>query len=178
MWYAYAKSNESSVEVSRKIKKIIRQSPFFIKLFNKYGIPIEKIEDVVFKIMDLRGKHAQSNSEEIDLNTKLFENGDFFKNNLHFVVHEIVHWLIRQREKDHYFSDPEEHDAFVSAMAYQISNGADKQCVYNTFFPMIEDHFRDRENAVRLFSQLYQNAIKDLQSTEKGEVNEKDFRCE
>lgn len=177
MWYVHAKSNDSSIEISRKIKKIIRESSFFIRLFKKYGIPIEKIEEVAFKIMDLRGKHAQSNSEEIDLNTKLFENGDFFKKNLHFVVHEIVHWLIRQREKDHYFSDIEEHDAFSTSMAYQLSNGADKKCVYNTFFPMIEDHFKDKENAVRLFNQLYQNAIKDLQTTEKGEVNEKGSQC-
>jgi len=161
MWYTFAKQN-FSIEISRKIKKIVRESPFFIKLFEKYGIPIEKIEDVSFKIMDLRGKHAQSDSKEIDLNSKLFENGDFFKNKLHFVVHELVHWLIRQREKDHYFSDPEEKDAFVVSMAYQIFNGSDKQCIYDTFFPIIKDHFCDREDAVRLFNQLYENANKYL----------------
>jgi len=162
-WFVTAESNVSSGQLTRKMKEIIRNSSFFVNLFDKYNVPIDSIDDnLTFKIRKMRGRHAQSNSREITLNPKLFENGDFFENHLHFVIHELVHWLTRQRENKYYFSDPEEIEAFTLGMVYELGKGRKKPQIYRTFFPIIKAHFQDREDAIHLFNELYENAVKNF----------------
>ena len=167
-WFSFAESGQSSLDISRKIKRVIRTDPFFIRLFKKYDVPIDKVNDLVFKIKDLRGRHAQSNSKEIHLNSKLFEDGNFIKDRLHFVVHELIHWLTRQREKNYYFSDPEEIEAFTISMAYEIKNGKNKKQIFNTFFPIIKAHFENQSNAIKLFNAFYDTAVLNSQDYCKG----------
>ena len=157
-WFVTASSGQSSSGIIRKIKKVIRTDPFFIRLFKKYDIPVDKVDDLAFKIKDLRGMYAKSNSKEIHLDSKLFEDDDFIKNNMHFVVHELVHWLTRQREKDCYFADPEEIEAFTHAIAYEILRGEHDERLRKTFFPIIEAHFDEATNANLLFKALLAKA--------------------
>ena len=158
-WFVTASSGQSSSGIIRKIKKVIRTDPFFIRLFKKYDIPVDKVDDLAFKIKDLRGMYAKSNSKEIHLDSKLFEDDDFIKNNMHFVVHELVHWLTRQREKDCYFSDYEEHEAFIYGIFYELENNKSKIEIKNIFYPIIKKHFDTEEEAVSFFEYLFSKAL-------------------
>jgi hypothetical protein len=157
-WYISAKSNSEIGSFNRRIKDFIRKSPFFRKLFSLYGVPMDRLDDLVFKVKKLHGKYATSNSKEIWINKKLFENGDFFDDKVHFVVHEIVHWLTRQREKECYFADPEETQAFIHSMCWELLRGKDKTTIFKTFYPIIEAHFNKEENAAELFDLLFEKA--------------------
>jgi len=169
-WFVMAESNISSLDISRKLKKIIRDSPFFINLFKKYNVPIDVMDDnLTFKIRKMRGVHAQSNSKEISLNSKLFENGDFFENHIHFVIHELVHWLTRQRENKYYFSDHEEIEAFIYGMAYQLFNGKNKIEIEKTFYPIIKEHFKSEIKAKIFFEYLFEEAIRKIDYFQNGE---------
>jgi len=162
-WFVTAESDVSSIEFSRKMKDMMRKSSFFLNLFKKYNVPIDAIDDhLSFKIKKINGRHAQSNSKEIILNSKLFENDDFFENHVHFVIHELIHWLTRQREKKYYFSDPEEIESFTLGMIYELDRGRNKKQIYKTFFPIINAHFEKRQDAIHLFNELYENAVKNL----------------
>jgi len=70
----------------------------------------------------------------------------------------MTHWLTRQREKQFYFSDPEEIDAFIFGMAYEIIRGKSELDIAKVFFPIIEDHFQKQQNAEELFHVLFSKA--------------------
>ena len=93
------------------------------------------------------------------MNSKLFSNGNFFKDNLHFVVHEITHWLTRQREEQFYFADPEEIEAFSCGIAFEILQGKNTSDIIDTFLPIVKAHFDDIQNAYELFRALYAKAM-------------------
>ena len=159
-WFLTASTNISSTELSRKLKNIIRKTPFFVNLFKKYHVPMETVDDnLTFKIKEMKGRYAQSDSEEIAINSKLFESGDFFKDHLHFVIHELVHWLTRQREKRHYFSDHEEVEAFIYGMTYQLTRGKNKIEIEKVFFPIIKEHFKSETKAKVFFEYLFRRSI-------------------
>jgi len=155
-WYITARCGMSDEELTRRMKDIIRKDCFFKYLFEKYDISIDKIDDnLTFKIAKMHGRYAQSDSKTIFINAKLFEKGDFFENKVHFVVHEITHWLTKQKEKENYFTDPEEIDAFTHSMMYEILRGIDKKEIFRVFYPIVEAHFENGKNAKKLFSTLY-----------------------
>jgi len=158
-WYRQAKVGLSQKELNVRLKKIVRESSFFQKLFEQYDVPMDKIDDeLTFQAKKLHGRYAQGNGKFIFLNEKLFEDGRFFDERIHFVVHEMTHWLTRQREKQFYFSDPEEIDAFIFGMAYEIIRGKSELDIAKVFFPIIEDHFQKQQNAEELFHVLFSKA--------------------
>lgn len=159
-WFKYSKTGITEQELSRKLKDTIRTNPFFVNMFREYGVPTETIDNnLVFKIVDLEGKFAQSDSKTIYLNENLFENGKFFTDNMHFFVHELIHWLTRQKEKEVYFADPEEVEAFSSQIAYEILKGKKREEITKVFFPIIKSHFEQKQNANKLFEALFAKAI-------------------
>ena len=162
-WYITARTGLSQTELNRRLKSIIRKHPFIVKMIDEYDIPIDEIEDqLTFKIKKLRGRHAQGNGRLIYLNEKLFEDGDFFKNNLHFVVHEMVHWFTKQREERCYFADPEEVEAFTFGMMFEMLRGKTKQEILQIFFPIINAHFDGKEKSSIVFNQIYEHACHKL----------------
>ena len=159
MWYKIAKIGSTNKVMNDKLKTVVRESPFFQKLFDKYDVPIEQIEKhLKFIIKDIGDKYAKGNGKYIFINSKLFEDGDFFAEKIHYLVHEIVHWLTRQREKSFYFADPEEQVCFIYSMAYEILRGKSPKEIKNIFFPIIKAHFDKKQNAVKLFKAIYTKA--------------------
>ena len=158
-WYKIAKIGMNNDELNKKLKDLIHSNTFFVHLFKKYNIPVDKIDhNLKFEVKDIDGGFSQANGQNIFLSPKLFENTDFFKDSIHFVIHELVHWLIRQKEKDNYFSDPEEKQAFSEAMAYEILRGKSKKEIYSTFFPIIKGNTDNEDQALKLFNIVWTRA--------------------
>jgi len=158
-WFKIAKIGISNEELGNKLKNIVKTNPFFIRMFKDYGVSTDSVDKLNFEILDLEGKFAQSNSKTIYLDEGLFKKSMFFKENLHFFVHEITHWLTRQKEKEFYFADPEEIEAFSSQMAFEILRGKNKQQITEVFFPIIKSHFSEEQDANKLFEALFTKAV-------------------
>ena len=158
-WFKQAKIGMSDQELGKKLKNIVRTNAFFVRMFKAYGIPIEAVDKLNFEVIKLDGKFAQSDSKTIYLNETLFEKDSFFKENLHFFVHEMIHWLTRQKEQEFYFADPEEIEAFSSQMAFEILRGKGKDEITKVFFPIIKSHFSEEQDANKLFEALFAKAV-------------------
>ena len=153
-------ANISEKDLNTKLKKMIREDPFFNRMFREYGIPINKINDeLVFRIKKMDDRFSQANNQYIDLDEKLFKDGDFFTEKMHYVVHELTHWLTRQKEQDMYFYDPEEQDAFALGMAFEILRGSNENDIRDVFYPIIRTHFHSEDNAEKLFKALFAKAV-------------------
>lgn len=151
-----AKSGMTDEKFTRRMKDFIRNHHFFQHLFEKYDAPLSEIDNnLTFKIVKMHGKYAKGNENVIYVNEKLFRKGDFFTNKVHFIVHEIIHWLTRQKEKEYYFTDPEEIDAFTYSIMYEILRGIDRNEIFDVFYPIIQAHFKSDRNAKKFFSTLY-----------------------
>jgi len=161
-WYKISKTKNLNAD----LKNIIKTNPFFVKLLDIHSIPIEWIDDkLTFHIKDLKRKKAQSDSKSIIFDSKLFEEDDFYRNGLHYLAHELYHWISRQKENNFYFADPEEMDAFATGMAYEIISGKDLKTISKLYYPIIEDHFDKEKQAKKLFVALYrlaQERVKDF----------------
>ncbi|MFA5599224.1 MAG: hypothetical protein WDA06_01375 [Phenylobacterium sp.] len=156
-WFVFAQSKNTE-QICRFIKKQIRQDPFFIRLFKLFNIPIDRIDNLTIKIKPLYGMSAKSNSKTIILDKEVIDKSDTLNDIMHFIVHEICHWLIRQREKEQYFSDPEEHFSFIHAIAYEMKRGQSLDVIKDTFLPMIKAHFTDTKCAEVFYDKLVRKA--------------------
>ena len=142
-----------NIKLEKKIMKIVRQyQPILLLQRNtfelKYGTENPKA------YMECLFNYPY-------LNVTLHYSDEFikkYKKNediIHYVVHEITHWLTRQKEKEHYFQDPEETAAFQTGMAYELLRGKNKNEIFETFFPIIKNHFEDKNNAKKFFEALF-----------------------
>lgn len=150
----------SEDEFNKQVKCFIKESEFFNKLFHLYEVPIEAVDgELRFHIVDLDGRHAKSKGEDIYINKKLMSqySGDI-ESVLHFVVHEMIHWLTRQRESMCYFSDPEELEAFSLGIAYEIYRGKSEDEVRKIYFPIIEAHFEESTQAEKMYKEFLKSA--------------------
>jgi hypothetical protein len=145
--------------LNKQLKDIIKIQPFFLKMFEKFNIPIDMLDNLTFQIKELKNRNAQSDSKTIIFDEKLFDKKDFIKEKLHFLVHELCHWLTRQRERNFYFADPEETDAFSIGMAYELLRGRNKEEVLKIYYPIIEKHFNDGRDANKMFVILFNKAL-------------------
>ena len=158
-WYLSLKF-ASRQELNRRLKSIIRENSFFKKLFEEFSVPISKIDDnLTFQEKKLDGRYAQGNGEVIYINKRLLEEDGFFDDKIHLIVHELVHWLTRQREKSFYFTDPEEIDAFMYGMSYELLRGKKLKEVEQIFYPIISAHFDDKNNAKEAYKAFIRGAI-------------------
>lgn len=159
MWFVYAKAIVSDKSLNRILKQQIREVPFFQYLFKEYEVPIENIEkNLIFHIKKMRGRSAFSKGNDIYINSELLQTDNFFSDGLHFVIHELVHWLTRQREETCYLSDPEEVDAFTAAILFELLRGKNKEDISRTFLPILASHF-DPSRVVPVFDALYSRAM-------------------
>ena len=149
------------------MKSLIKKDKYVISLFKQFGIPVDLIDrKLTFHIKDLDGKHAEANGKDIFLNNKLFTEGCFFKDNLHFVIHELIHWLHRQSEKKWYFNDQEEIQSFVAAIAWEIHSGKTAREIQNEIYPIVKGHFTKEKNAKDFFNYLLTKAVFDIKNLE------------
>lgn len=157
-WYKSAKNKITNKELNDKLKSFIKDSNFFNILFKRYNIPIDRIDDnLEFKLEELPGKNAISDSSTITFNEKLF-NDNFFEDGIHYVVHEVSHWLQRQREKNMYFADPEEIEAFVNGIIYEILRNKSLTDISRVYYPIISKHFPNEKDSVRFYMSLLKDA--------------------
>lgn len=149
----------SEKEFNHKIKEFIQKDSFFDRLFSLYEVPLDAVEkNLTFHITDLDGRHAKSKDDDIYINSKLMKNNNSIEDVLHFVVHEITHWLTRQREKMCYFSDPEELEAFAIGMAFELRRGQSEEKVREIYYPIIEAHFKEDGQADKMFNEFMKSA--------------------
>jgi hypothetical protein len=162
MWYKTAKIGFTKEQLNRKLKELVRKDSFFKFMFKEFEVPFEAMDNggLTFMAKKLNGKFAESNGKFIFLNEKLFEKDNFFANGIHFVVHELLHWLTRQREKDFYFTDPEEIDAFAYGMAHEMQKGKGKEHIERVFYPIIKAHFKKKKNATKIFNLIFKLALR------------------
>lgn len=163
-----AKSNKimktASIDLSEKdfnerMKQLIKSNDFFSKLFNIYEVPLDVVgENLKFHIIDLDGRHAKSKGNDIYINSKLLRENDNVEEVLHFVVHEMIHWLTRQREKMCYFSDPEELEAFALGMAFELKRGQSEEKIREIYFPIIQAHFKEDDQAEKMYKEFLKSA--------------------
>lgn len=140
----WKRSKKESIE--DQIKAHIRSSPFFRKLFHMMRVPTDALDELNIKIQRLEGQFCKADADVIVLDDRLADNENFFTSHFHFVAHEMLHWLKRQREKEHYFADPEEIESFNIAIAYALSNGSSN--LKETFLPLIQINIKDDNKAL------------------------------
>ena len=153
----YKKANDE--KIFKKIKDILKSNSFIRNLLSEYNIPLEDIDNnLTLEIKELDGKFAEGNGLVITLDPKLFKEGDFFKDNFHFVIHELFHWIKRRSEAKFYFKDSEEVQSFVLAIAWEIMRGEDVKNVYENIYPIIEAHFENGNNSKKVFEDMVMQA--------------------
>lgn len=158
-WNKKSSLSPEEVSLNKKIKTLVKNSPFFKQLFMTFNVPLDRIDNSLdIRIVPLNGKNAKSNGKVIFINKKLYDRGDFIPNCLHFIVHELIHWLTRHREKDCYFTDPEEIQAFTMGMVWEILRGKGKEEIFKVYFPIIRAHFNNDEQALQLCEKFFAHA--------------------
>lgn len=159
-WFKLASLSIKERDFNDFIKNVIKKDPFFNKMFEIFDIPLDRLNNVKFIIKKLNGKNAKSNSKLIILNKDLFDKAESLDDLVHYCLHEITHWLTRQKEKDCYFSDPEEIQAFSLGMAWELKRGKSKEDIYKIYYPIISKHFQDKEKANLIYNKILENATK------------------
>ncbi|KKM59936.1 hypothetical protein LCGC14_1546910 [marine sediment metagenome] len=162
-WFREANNND----INKKVKNILKTHPFTMQILEYYNIPIKDIDNnLTIEIVDLDSKFAEGNGKKIYLDKKLFKD-DFFKDNFHFVIHEFFHWIKRRYESRFYFNDSEEVQSFIIAIAWELINGKSEKYIFKTIYPIVKNHFENMNEADRVFTNMYQNALK-MQSIYKN----------
>lgn len=160
-WEMKTAQRAGDSELTKAVRDHIKSDPFFHRLFGLFGVNIDLVDtELECQKADLGTRNAKSKGNMLYFNYNLFDDGDFFENGIHYVVHEMTHWLTNQREEQCYFADPEEMQAFTLGIAYEIFRGLPKKMIVKTYFPIIEKHFSCQGEAAELFNKFYRSAIK------------------
>lgn len=160
-WEVKTAQRMGDTELTQQIRDHIKRDPFFQKLFAIYGVDLSKVDtDLECQKADLGTKNAKNKGNVLYFNYSLFEDGDFFSDGIHYIVHEMTHWLTNQREEQCYFADPEEMQAFTLGIAYEIFRGLPKKNIHQVYFPIIDKHFACSGDAKELFAKFYTSALK------------------
>lgn len=145
----------SGEDMEARIKDRIRSDPFFLALFRRFGVPIERLDTnlhIVFK--RLQRAFGETNDEQMIIDDRLARSPHFLDGDFHFVAHEMLHWLRRQREDMHYFADPEEVEGFTVGIAYAMMHIRGQpgweQKLMQEFLPLIKINIPD-DNKAREF---------------------------
>ena len=70
-WLIFAKKGGN---IKSQIKDKIKSSPFFRKLFEQHGIPIDKLDDLKIKIEPIDDAYATADDKEIIIDKELIIN--------------------------------------------------------------------------------------------------------
>ena len=75
-----------------------------------------------------------------------------------FVVHELAHWLKRQKEKSFYFADPEEVESFAWGVLYEWEKGHGNKEVKEILYPILKKHFQTQKGVKKVFDAIIHKA--------------------
>ena len=160
-WYKISTQNN----INDCLKNIIKNNGFIRKMFDINSVPIDMIDThLTFKFKNLKGKKALSDSKLIVFDENVFNNGIDSEENMHYLIHELYHWIKRQKEKTFYFADPEEIEAFVLGITYELLRGIPSEAIAKIYYPIIEDHFDENQDAQKMFKALLEKAKKNVMS--------------
>ena len=141
-WWKIAKTGKG---VDQVIKHRLRSSPFFVALFQKHNVPLDALDGLSISVAQLDGVYCKASEDQIIIDSDLVKSKELFGPKFHFIAHEILHWLKRQVEKEHYFADPEEVESFNTAIAYFIHDWQEKgqagtlsEAIKKEFLPFIQ----------------------------------------
>lgn len=148
----------SGEQISHLIKKKMQGDLAVQKLFAKFEVDLDQLENLKIEIADLEGRYAETDLESMILDKGLFSDGKFWQNNWFVVVHELVHWLSRWKEDQAYFHDPEETLGFCAAIATELVRGTDMDMIWNLIYPRISFHFNNESDAREFFVESIQKA--------------------
>lgn len=161
------------------IKNGIKNSSFCRELFKKFNIPLDWVDSKLhIEVKDLKDKYSEANKDLIILDKKLanpdklVQKGEWqgktsynLLEDFHFIVHELWHWLTRQKEDKSYFADPEEKDAFIAAIKCYIrttcsrcSRESSDLEIKKKFLPLIKNTIKDDKKAEQFLQTLIDKA--------------------
>lgn len=144
-------------ELLDKVRDLLKHSAIVAQMFEKFDTSIKKIEDVPIQFSDI-DVSAKTKDKKIYLNNILIDDDDF-TNHMHYVVHELCHFLqqfngevskYKNLDEMDYLDQPTEIEAFN----YQIKfikeldgqNAADKYLKDLLDFHEYKGTARDRKS--------------------------------
>jgi len=145
-------------QISHLIKKKMRGDLAVRKLFEKFEVDLDQLENLNIEIADLEGIYAETDLKSMVLDKGLFSDGKFWQNNWFVVVHELVHFLTRFKEDGAYFQDPEETLGMVGSIATELSRGTDMDQIWNLVYPRVSFHFHNESDAREFFIKSIEKA--------------------
>jgi len=112
-----AKKNSEEDDMLEQIVNLLKEHPVVLALFDKFSTDIEHIHDIPMEFADLETS-AKAKKGRLYFNKAFLEDGNFI-DDIHYMVHELVHALQQKngrvherRTGDHYLDDPAEIEAF------------------------------------------------------------------
>lgn len=145
-------------QICQLIKKKMRGDLAVQKMFEEFEVSLEQLDDLDIRIEDLHGRYAETDIESMVLDKGLFENGRFFEDSWFVCVHELVHFCTRFREKNSYFSDPEESLGFIFSICTELARGTNMNTIWNRIYPKISFHFHNEADAKEFFIKSIEKA--------------------
>lgn len=105
------------------VKELLKKSPVVMAMFEEFNVPIDDIENVSIDFADL-DVSAKTKNKKIYLNERFLEDGEFAEE-LHYIVHELTHYLQQTKGEVKHFPDLDDLDYLdkpteIEAFQYQI----------------------------------------------------------
>jgi len=165
----------SEEQIGDLIKRRMKKSKVIVSAFQKYGLPMDILDQLKVTICPLGGekKYAETDGEIMRLSEEIFRKGNFYSDFFFVPIHEIFHFVNRNCEKNgmkikeresedfsNFLDDPEEVEGFILSMAYEIESHGDLDLLYNRIYPRLEFHFSSPIYARDCFKKMLEEAIK------------------
>ena len=149
------------------VRIYLKHSPVVQAMFEYYNIPLEKIHDVRISFGDL-DVSAKTKNKEITINESFLVDG--FEEDMHYVVHELVHYL-QQHTGDvkgyedlgsqDYLDKPTEVEAFSYQVQFMRDQYGDEKA---------EEYVEDFAFDLEMFGKINdKNIFKLIEFYEKGD---------
>lgn len=110
------------------IKELLKGDSVVQRMFDEFDVPLEDIEQAPLEFAPLKVS-AKTRNGKIYLNKSLLEDGDF-SDDIHYIVHELRHWLqqtngdmdkYRKRPELDYLDLPAEIEAFKDQIEFMAN---------------------------------------------------------
>lgn len=105
------------------VKQLLKKSPVVLAMFEEFSFPIDEIDNVSIDFAKL-DVSAKTKNKKIYLNERFLEDGEFTED-LHYIVHELTHYLQQTKGEVKHFPDLDDLDYLdkpteIEAFQYQI----------------------------------------------------------
>lgn len=111
------------------VKELLKKSPVVKAMFEEFKVPIDQINEVSIEFSPL-DVSAKTKDKKIYLNDKFLKDGEFVEE-LHYIVHELTHYLQQVFGEVRHYPDLENLDYLdkpteIEAFQYQINFMSDQ----------------------------------------------------